>query len=236
MKISIIIPVYNEKKDIRKVIEEVKKIKLNKEIIIVDDYSKDGTRQILKKYNSFRSNKRDGAKNDKIKVLFHKKNCGKGRAIRTGLKEASGEIVAIQDADLELDPSDHKRIIKKMQTSGADVVYGSRFLGKVEGMHWLNRLANQFLTGLLNLLYGGDLTDINTAYKTFKRSVIEKLKLRCERFEFDPEVTLKVIKTGYKITEIPINYRARTKEQGKKICWRDGFESLWTIIKYRFTD
>jgi len=226
MKLSIIIPVYNEEKHIEKVVEDVLKtpVKFEKEIIIVDDGSRDKTRQILKKYGS-----RKG-----FKIVLQSKNSGKGAAIRAGIKEVSGDIVLIQDADFEYSTLDYPKIIEPFLTKKAKVVYGSRFLGEVSGMNWKNLLANKILTSFVNLLYGANITDEATAYKAFRAQVIKNISLTCKRFEFCPEVTAKVLKKGIKIYEVPIIYHGRTTKQGKKINWKDGFVALWTLIKYRF--
>jgi len=228
MKLSIIIPVYNEENNIEQVISEVKKIplRLEKEIIIVDDASKDKTRQILKKYS----------KSAEIKIILLKQNSGKGFAIREGLKTITGEIVLIQDADLEYSIADYPAILAPFFLKKAKVVYGSRFLGEITGMRLQNLLANKILTFTANILYNIILTDEATAYKAFRSEVIKKLSLKCERFEFCPEVTAKLAKRGYKIYEVPIHYQARDTKSGKKIKLRDAFEAIWTLIKYRFKD
>jgi dolichol-phosphate mannosyltransferase len=228
MKLSIIIPVFNEEKNIKRVINEVSKapISLSREIIIVDDGSQDKTRDILKRYR----NRKD------IKIVLQPENHGKGAAIRAGIKEVSGDIVLIQDADLEYSIADYPKILAPLVSGQEKVVYGSRFLGKIQGMNWKNRIANKILTITVNLFYGAKITDEATAYKVFKTSVIKKITLKCERFEFCPEVTAKILKKGIKIYEVPISYRGRTKNEGKKINWRDGFVAFWTLIKYRFKD
>lgn len=234
MKLSIIMPVYNEEKTIREIIKQVMNSnpKIKKELIIVDDGSKDSTREILKK--EYLNKKK---KNSDIKVIFHEKNQGKGMAIRTGLNHVTGDIVVIQDADLEYDPNEYTKLIQPIIDKKAKVVFGSRFpKGSKHPSILKNRffLANKILTIASNLLYNAKITDEPTCYKLFTTDVIKNLNLKCERFEFCPEVTAKVRKKGYKIYELPISYFPRTIDEGKKIRWKDGFEALWTLIKYRF--
>lgn len=228
MKLSIIIPAFNEKATIEQVLAKVENTDLGvvKEIIIVDDYSSDGTREVLKKYEN------------KFIVLYHKKNHGKGRAIRTGLERASGDWVVIQDADLEYDPADLKILLNKIQEPEVLVVYGSRRLNKdyfkePHSSH-LYSLGGIFLSWLANFLYGTDLTDEPTCYKMFRRDLLSSLNLQCERFEFCPEFTAKVAKRKIKIYEVPISYNPRKKKDGKKINWKDGIEAILTLLKYRF--
>jgi dolichol-phosphate mannosyltransferase len=228
VKISIIIPVYNEFRTFNRVLERVRHAALpegcSKEIIVVDDGSTDGTTEML------REHARAGI------IVSHQStaNYGKGAAIRTGIALASGDILLIQDGDLEYDPSDYARILDPIVHGRADIVYGSRFLGKPVGMAWKNRIANRILTTAANLLYDARLTDEATAYKAFRRSVLLELHLACRRFEFCPEVTAKVRRLGYAIHEVPIQYNARGIAEGKKIRARDGFAALWTLGKYRF--
>lgn len=228
MKLSIVIPVYNEENHIAHVISLVKKvpIKLKKEIIIVDDGSSDETANILKTFT----------KDKEIKPIFLRKNMGKGNAIRAGLKEATGEIILIQDADLEYSVRDYPVLLKPFLEDGAQVVYGSRFKGKISGMHWPNWLANKLLVLEANLLYNLNISDEATAYKAFRKDVIQSIPLKCNRFEFCPEVTAKLAKRGYQITEVPISYTARDVKSGKKIKLKDAFEAFWTLVKYRFKD
>ncbi|KKQ18720.1 MAG: Glycosyl transferase family 2 [Berkelbacteria bacterium GW2011_GWA1_36_9] len=228
MKLSIIIPVFNEEKNIKTVISQVKNVpvEMEKEIIIVDDGSKDKTRIILQSYN----------KDLSIKIILQPKNLGKGSAIRRGLEEATGDFVLIQDADREYLVSDYSKILKPFLAQKAQVVYGSRFLGNISGMRWQNRLANKILTATTNLLYGTRITDEATAYKAFRRDFIQKIPLKCQRFEFCPEVTAKIAKKGFKIYEVPITYHGRSSKDGKKIKLKDAFEAFWTLVKYRFKD
>jgi len=229
MKLSIIIPVYNEKSTIKEIIHRIKNVPIDKEIIIADDCSTDGTREILRKLQSEEYDKGE------IKIIYHEKNMGKGWAIRTALKYVSGEIVIIQDADLEYEPEDYPRLIEPIVSGEASVVYGPRSLGKK--ISYLSfYLGGQFLSFLTNILYGSHITDEATCYKVFRADVIKGINLKCERFEFCPEVTAKLLKKGYKIYEVPIHYYPRSIKEGKKINWKDGLEAIWTLIKYRFID
>jgi glycosyltransferase involved in cell wall biosynthesis len=227
MKISVIIPVYNEEKSIREIIKRVKDIKLAWEIVIVDDCSIDGTREILKEM--------DGK--DNIRVILKEKNEGKGSAVRAGLEAAKGEVLLIQDADLEYDPRDYPTLLKPLEEGIADVVYGSRFLGGPRRvvMFW-HMVANQLLTFITNLLYNTILSDMETGYKVFRHEVIEGMPLRANRFDFEPEFTAKVLKRKYRIFEVPITFNPRDYSQGKKIKLKDAFEAVWTLVKYRFVD
>lgn len=233
MKLSIIIPIYNEYNNIDTVIAAIKAVQLPKEItatemILVDDGSKDGTVEKLEKY-----------KNDKTMVVHSSRiNFGKGTATRIGLTYVTGDIVLIQDADMEYDPNDYPALLKPIIQDSAKIVYGSRFMGKkkIEGMRFQNWLANQLLKLATNILYGAHLTDEATAYKMFRTEVLKQFTLNSKRFEICPELTAKVLKKNYKIVEVPIAYKGRTVEEGKKIKWYDGFEAIWTLIKYRLVD
>lgn len=228
MKLSIIIPVFNEEKNIEKIISLVFKVPLDmtKEIVIIDDGSKDKTAQILKKYQT----------NKNIKVIIQPKNQGKGTAIRCGLKEVTGDIVLIQDADMEYSIDDYPKLLKPFESNKVNVVYGSRFKGKITGMKLPNRIANWLLTFSANVLYNTKITDEATAYKVFRERVFKNINLKCQRFEFCPEVTAKIAKRGYKIVEVPIEYHGRSAKAGKKIKLADAFTAFWTLIKYRFKD
>jgi glycosyltransferase involved in cell wall biosynthesis len=227
LKISIIIPVYNEFPTFHKVLERVLQSPLPdgcvKEVIVVDDGSTDGTTQAL------REQSRAG-----LVVAYHSAvNRGKGAALRTGISLAHGEIILIQDGDLEYDPNDYAAMVLPILRGEAEVVYGSRFRGAPHGMAWPNRIANHILTAAANLLYGQRLTDEATAYKAFRAAVLKQLPLQCVRFEFCPEVTAKLSRLGYKISEVPISYNARGIADGKKIRAADALEALWTLLKYR---
>lgn len=233
MKLSVIIPLYNENGTIDKLLKRVNSIKLDKEIIIIDDFSTDGSREWLKNLNE---------KN--VKKVFHNKNYGKGMAIRSGVKEVTGNIVIVQDADLEYDPEDYYELVKPIQEGKAEVVYGSRILGNIlknmktkhSKAHYQYFYGGRLLTFLTNILYNAKITDEPTCYKVFKTEVLRSINLKCKRFEFCPEVTAKVRKKGYKIYEIPIKYNPRTLQEGKKIKIRDGLEAVWVLVKYKFVD
>lgn len=225
MKLSIIIPVFNEKHTIQKIIKKVRGLDLKKEIIVVDDHSTDGTKEILKNY----------PQDEEVKVFFHKKNKGKGSAIRTALPYVKGEVVVIQDADLEYEPENLLNLLKPILENKAEVVYGSRILDPHNEKSYLRYfLGGKFLTFLANLLYNAKLTDESTCYKMFRAEILKDLDLKCKRFEFCPEVTAKVRKRGVQIFEVPISYIPRKIEHGKKVRWKDGLEAIWTLIKYRF--
>ena len=227
--LSVAIPAYNERQTLRELLTRVRAVEIPKEIIIVDDGSTDGTREILR-------NEIEGKYPD-VRIYYHEKNQGKGAAILTALQYAQGDFFIVQDADLEYDPNEYTRLLPLLETGGADVVYGSRFRGSVRNMRLPNLIANKLLTWGTNLLFpGAGVTDEATCYKVFRLSVLKSLPLKSQRFDFCPEVTAKVLKRGYKIHEIPIRYVARTEQQGKKIRWTDGFEALWTLLKYRFVD
>ena len=227
MKLSVIIPVYNEVKNITEIIKRVQATRLATEIIIVDDGSRDGTSEILQKM--------DGKK--KVRVLVQQHNQGKGAAVVTGLQAAKGEIILIQDADLEYDPRDYSALLKPIQEGVADVVYGSRFLGAAHRvtMFW-HQLANQLLTLMTNILYDSILTDMETGYKVFRRHVIEGMTIRAKRFNFEPEFTAKILKRKYRIYEVPITFNPRDYADGKKIKLPDAFEAVWALLKYRIMD
>lgn len=229
MKVSIIIPVYNEERTIGAVIDLVSSLTFDKEIIVVNDGSSDGTRAALGPYEN-----RPG-----VRVYHCPVNLGKGSAVRIGFSMAQGDIVTIQDADLELDPRDYYKLMEPIVSGQADVVYGSRFLSQDgtsqrRGM-LMFYLANRALTGFANLLFHGNLTDIETCYKLFRREVLPKLTLRAARFEIEPELTAQVLKSGYRIVELPISYKPRTHAEGKKIAWVDGFIAVYTLAKQRLS-
>lgn len=227
MKLSVIMPVYNERETLEQIVEQVLATDLAHEIIIVDDGSTDGSREIMTQW----------AEHPVIRCLLHEKNMGKGSAVRTGFRNASGEVFIIQDADLEYDPRDYKDLLRPIEEGRADVVYGSRFLGKpARKMNFWHRVGNTLLTLVTNILYNLDLTDMETCYKCFRADVVRDIPLRSRRFELEPEITAKVAKRGFRIYEVAIAYYGRDFDEGKKITWRDGFPALWTLIKYRFVD
>jgi glycosyltransferase involved in cell wall biosynthesis len=226
MKLSVIIPVYNEEATIQEILKQVRAANLAHEIIVVDDGSTDGTRELLRQEEN-----RPGTI-----VLYHDHNQGKGAAVRTGFDHAAGDILLIQDADLEYDPRDYPMLVRPIEEGRVKVVYGSRFLGPRKAMMFWHMLGNKFLTLLTNVLYNAILSDMETCYKVFRADVIKGIPLRSRRFEFEPEITAKVLKRGHRIFEVPISYYGREYDEGKKISWRDGPKAMWTLIKYRFVD
>lgn len=227
MKLSVIIPAHNEEETIDEIVRQVRAVDLGNvsmELIIVDDASTDSTPAIIDAY----------AAEESVVVLHHPSNRGKGAAIRTGLEVVTGDMVVIQDADLEYDPADYPRLIDPIIQGRADVVYGSRFKGSRENMAFPNLLANKILAWSATLLYGRRITDEATCYKVFRTPVLESFDLQCERFEFCPEVTAKTLLGKYRLVEVPISYRGRTVEAGKKIRAFDGLEAIWTLLRYRF--
>ncbi|MGA1368620.1 MAG: glycosyltransferase family 2 protein [Blastocatellia bacterium] len=229
--LSILIPVYNEASTIREILARVEAVPLGdvrKELIIVDDCSTDGTREILQDLH------RDGAH----KVYFHSRNMGKGAALRTALTYVTGEIVIIQDADLEYDPAEYAELIKPILEGRADVVYGSRLSGAkvARAFNFWHYIGNKFLTFITNVLYNSILSDMETCYKVFRADVIKNIQIKSNRFDFEPEITAKILKRKHKLYEMPISYYGRDFSEGKKITWRDGFAAIWALVKYRFID
>jgi glycosyltransferase involved in cell wall biosynthesis len=246
VKLSIIMPVYNERATLEEIVRRVRAVdltvnanganqllggpvRLAREIVIVDDGSTDGTREILDRWRA--ENPPD------MSIIFHQENGGKGAALRTGFQQASGDILVIQDADLEYDPRDYVKLLEPLLEGRSPVVYGSRFLGGLRSaMSLSHTLGNKGVTLFTNLLYGTSLSDMETCYKCFRRDVIQGMPLRSRRFEIEPELTAKILKRGYTIFETPISYNGRAFHEGKKLNWRDGFSAIWTLLKYRFVD
>ena len=226
MEISVIIPVYNERKTILEIVRRVQAQPFEKEIIIVDDCSKDGTRELLRQ-TEFPPN---------VRVFYHEKNQGKGAGIRTALAQVTKEVVIIQDADLEYNPNDFAIVLRPIIDGVADVVYGSRFLGIHRSFMLHHYLGNKFLTLVTNVLYNNILTDMETGYKAFRAEVLKGLKIRSNRFDFEPEITAKVLKRGFRIYEVPIYYAGRDYAEGKKITWRDAFAAMWALVRFRFVN
>lgn len=222
MKISVVVPVYNEKNTIREIVRRIQEVSFEKEIIIVDDYSTDGTREILK-----------GMAGNTLKILFHDKNQGKGAALRTGFQEVTGDIVIIQDADLEYNPQEYSILIQPILDGKADAVYGSRFLACPHRvlLFW-HYVGNKFLTTLSNLFTNLNLTDMETCYKAFRSSLLKNIDIKSKRFGFEPEITAKLAKLKCRIYEVPISYSGRDYSEGKKINWKDGIAAFFWIIRY----
>jgi glycosyltransferase involved in cell wall biosynthesis len=219
-------PVYNERDHIGEVLRRVRAMEYEpKELILVDDFSEDGTRKLLESQEE----------EEKTKVFYHDRNQGKGAAIRTGLEHTQGEIIMIQDADLEYSPEEIPKVIAPILRGETAVAYGSRFMGKIDKMRIQNLVANRILAWTVSLLYGQHLTDEATAYKAFRREVLGGIRLHCRRFEFCPEVTAKVLRKGHRIVEVPVSYTARRYQEGKKIGWRDFFVAMYILLKYRVT-
>lgn len=227
MNLSVIIPVYNEAQNIREILKRVQATSLAWEILIIDDGSTDGTRDILKEL--------DGT--DQIRVVLHEENQGKGAAVRTGFSEAKGDVFLIQDADLEYDPRDYPTILQPIEEGIADVVYGSRFLGgpRRSTMFW-HMIANKMLTFATNVLYNNILTDMETGYKVFRREVLDGITIHSNSFNFEPEFTAKILKKKVRIFEVPISFNPRDYSDGKKIKFHDAFDAIWALLKYRFVD
>ena len=229
-KLSIIIPAYNEAATIRELLLRVRSVELPgmvREIILIDDGSTDETPELIS----------EEKKTGDIRIITHPANLGKGAAVRTGLRAAEGDIIIIQDADLEYDPDDYPKLLAPILAARTDVVYGTRFgEGRPKSMSLLSFAANKFLAGTTNLLYRSRISDMETCYKVFRRDVVGEMKLECKRFDFEPEITAKILKRGLGITEIPISYAGRCVKRGKKISWRDGIAAIRVLVKYRVAD
>lgn len=223
MKLSILIPVYNECRTLREIINKILSLEIDKELIIVDDYSTDGSRDILE--NEFKDH-------PNIKIVLQPENMGKGAAIKTALYYATGEISIIQDADMEYDPHDYLRLINRFEMSQCDAVYGSRFLDNPKATSFWHLLVNKFLTVITNILFGAKLTDMETCYKMVKTDILKELNIETKRFEIEVEITAKLLKKRIKIIEVPISYKGRSYHEGKKITWKDGVSTVFTIFKY----
>jgi glycosyltransferase involved in cell wall biosynthesis len=223
MKVSVIIPVYNEKSTIEEILKRVEAQEIATEILVIDDGSTDGTRDILAAMNE------EGG----LRIILHDRNRGKGAAVRTGFQNATGDVFLIQDADLEYDPA----LIQPIEEDIADVVYGSRFLGgpRRTVMFW-HMVANKLLTFMTNLLYNTILSDMETGYKVFKREIVDGMEIHANSFDFEPEFTAKILKKKVRVYEVPISFNPRDYDEGKKIGMRDAFKAVWTLIKYRFVD
>jgi glycosyltransferase involved in cell wall biosynthesis len=236
-RLSVVVPAYNEVRTIAEVVRRVRDVRIEKEIIIVDDGSTDGTRKVLEFLASEPANPEQSSQiaspSDSLRVFFQSQNCGKGAALRRGFEEARGEIVIIQDADLELDPQEYSKLIEPIERGEADVVYGSRFLQRPRaGIPFVYLLGNKLLTQTSNVCTGLRLTDVWTGYKVFRRAVLQNIKLCEDRFGFEPEVTAKLAKAGYRVCEVPVSYERRSRDEGKKIGWKDAVRGMWCTLRY----
>ena len=228
-KLSVIVPVFNERNTVVEILRRMRNVKLpdglDLEILVVDDGSTDGTREVLSQLGD-----------STVRVLLQASNQGKGAALRLGFAQATGDLVLVQDADLEYDPEDWPKMLDPVLRGKAHVVYGSRFTGERRNMLFLHWIGNRFLSLATNVLYNTTLSDMETCYKLIDKRVIDGITLRSNRFDIEPEVTAKILKSGVRIYEVPISYTGREFDEGKKITWHDGFAALWTLVKYRFTD
>jgi glycosyltransferase involved in cell wall biosynthesis len=228
MKLSVVVPVYNEKNTIEEILKRIVAVEdIDKEIIVVDDGSTDGTREIMKKLEKIYPS---------IKFIYKEMNRGKGHTLKVGFEHSTGDYVIVQDADLEYDPQEYKKLLRALEEEKVDVVYGSRFSGSYKDMSGAHYIGNKMLTMITNLLFGVLLTDMETCYKLMPGDFVRKINLKSDRFDFEPEITAKILKAGLKIREIPINYKGRSHTAGKKITWKDGVVALWALIKFRFLD
>ena len=236
LRLSVVIPVYNEEKTLRLLIDRVREVPIRKELILIDDCSKDNSREVLKQLET------EGSNDDfnRIRIFFHEVNQGKGAALKTGFAHVEGDIVIIQDADLEYNPSEYPRLLQPIVEDKADVVFGSRFLGDRAHrvLYFWHYLGNRFLTGLSNCFTNLNLTDMETCYKVFRRSVIDEItpKLVQKRFGFEPEITARVARRRLRVFETSVSYAGRTYAEGKKIGWRDGFKAIWCIVRFGIAD
>ncbi len=245
MMVSIVVPVYNERATIEEILMRIQRVPLHKEIVVVDDGSTDGTRELLSQWAAAQ------ARGDReiftqdgrvlflhgIRFFFLQRNCGKGAALRRGFREVKGDVVLVQDADLEYDPQDYDKLLEPIFDGRADVVYGSRFLGGPQRVHYFWHYAgNKFLTLLSDMLTNLKLTDMETCYKVFRREVLESMRLKSDRFGFEPECTAKIAKGGWRVYEVPVTYSGRTYAEGKKITWRDGARAIWYILRFNLFD
>jgi glycosyltransferase involved in cell wall biosynthesis len=226
-KLSVIVPVYDERNTVVEIVRRMRAVDLSVdlEILVVDDGSTDGTRDVLRQLAD-----------STVRVITHERNQGKGAAIRSGLAQVTGDLVLIQDADLEYDPQDWPKLLAPIMTGKAQVVYGSRFTGERRNMLFLHWCGNRALSLVTNLLYNTTLSDMETCYKLFDRDVIRDVTVRSDRFDFEPEITAKILRKGIRIYEVPITYLGREFDEGKKITWRDGFAALFALVKFRFVD
>ena len=236
MKLSVLVPVYNEERTLEEVVRRVCAVQMAKEIILVDDASKDRSREILDRLKD--QSRRANDPLNQIKVFFQSENQGKGAAIKTAISHVTGDVVIVQDADLEYDPKDYPALLEPIQDGSADVVYGTRFAGG--GAHrvlfFWHSLGNRTLTLLSNMLTNLNLSDMEVGYKVFRAEVLKSIELKSNRFGFEPEITMKLAKKRYRFYEVPISYHGRTYEEGKKITWKDGLAALYCMIRFRFSD
>jgi len=236
VKLSVLIPVYNEENTLREAIRRVQRVNVPKEIIVIDDGSKDGSRDILASLDADAKKKTDPM--NELKVIFKSVNEGKGAAIRSGLAEVTGDVVIVQDADLEYNPQDFPKLLDPIEAGEADVVYGTRFYGG--GPHrvlfFWHYVGNQILTLFANILTNLNLSDMEVGYKAFRSDILKKIQIKSNRFGFEPEITVKIAKIGCRIFEVPISYYGRTYKEGKKITWKDGFAAFYSLLRYRLMD